>query len=276
MHPGCPRIALHLCLTATLLAGVLVAPGPPARAAARLPQHGADSAFAQHHRQQVRFVLRGTFDDPAMVRRNAIARTVDWRSERRSDGIGWELGSAARGDGSVMSAAFTVVQPARGQAFSLRHCYVLAAFDLVPSGILVVAVRDPEYYWQDYDPHSGLVDPVDLVWYSEDWQEQRHLPLDFNTSELPDDFVLGADGKYLLAVRHPVGPDGRPIPEGHSLELVWLQTGEITDVWLPEVDGYGFYPAAWQPLGLHFTKQGKELQAQAGAQLRIYDVEWLR
>jgi hypothetical protein len=272
MRPGRSPFAILLGLTAMLLG----AAATPVLAASRLPQHGADSAFAQHHRQQVRFVLKGTFDDPAMVRRNAIPRSVDWRTERRIDGIGWELGSAARADGSVMASALTVVQPAHGTAFSLRHCYVLAAFDLIPSGILVVAVRDPEFYWKDYDQHLGLVDPVDLVWYDEQWQEQRHLALDFNTSELPDDFVVGPGGKYLLTVRHPVGPDGRPIPEGHSLEMIWLQTGEITDIWLPEVDGYGFYPAAWQPLGLHFTKDGRELQAQAGGQLRVYDVEWLR
>jgi hypothetical protein len=247
-----------------------------AQAAGRPPQHGADSAFAQHHRQQVRFVLSGVFDAKANVEHNAIPRLADWRQQRDFDGIGWQLGTAAREDGSVMTAALTVVKPAHGPSFSLRHCYVLAAFDLIPRGILLVTVRDPQYYWPGYDAHLGLTDPVDLVWYSEDWQEQRHVPLDFNTAEFPDDFVMAPTEKYLLCVRHPVGGDGKPVAEGHSLDLVWLETGDITDTWLPEVGGSGFYPAAWQPLGLRFSSDGKQLQAQAGDQLRVYDVDWLR
>jgi hypothetical protein len=265
-----------MSLAAGLQLATLAAIFVIAKAAPQLPQHGADSSFAQHHRQQVRFVLHGTFEDAATVRRNTPSRRADWRTERRLDGIGWQLGSAARDDGSVMNSALTVVQPAHGKPFSLRHCYVLAAFDLIPSGIVVVAVRDPQYYWQDYDPHLGLVDPVDLVFYSEDWQEQRHIPLDFSPQEFPDDFVLGPGGRYLLGIRHPVDRQGQPLAEGHSLELIWLQTGEITDTWLPEVNGSGFYPAAWQPLGLHFTSDGKQLQATAGTQLRVYDVDWLQ
>jgi hypothetical protein len=239
------------------------------------PVRDGGGTFGAHHRAQVRFILSGVLTGDTELNRARIPRQADWRGERRFEGIGWELGSAVREDGPVMNAALTVVRPAHYPAFSLPHCCVLAAFDLSPRGHLLVAVRDPQKYWPDGNAAVGVTDPVDLVWYSEDWQEDHFITLAYGAGEFPDDFVLSPTEKYLLCIRHPE-QGGQPIEAGHSLNLIWLQDGAITDIFLPEVDGFGYYPAPWQPLGLQFQRSGRQLKARAGDQLRIYDVEWNR
>jgi hypothetical protein len=239
------------------------------------PIHDGGGTFGARHRGQVRFVLDSVLTEPSQVKRTRIERTADWRKERRFDGIGWELGSAVRQGSSVMANALTVIQSANYPRVQLEHCYVLAAFDLHPRGHLLVCIRDPQRYWPNGQQALDVTDPVDLVWYSEDWQEDHFITLGYSAGEFPDAFVLGPAQKYLLCIRHPE-QDGKPLTAGHSLNLIWLVDGAITDVFLPEVDGLGFYPATWQPVGMQFQRDGKQLQVLAGGQLRIYDVEWNR
>jgi hypothetical protein len=244
------------------------------------PRRDGGSTLGAKHRSQVQLVLKGVLDDPLTLQRYRFNREPDWRKERRLSGIGWELGSAARPEGDVMTSALTAVQPAHVMPFSLPNCYVLAGFDLRPSGILLVTVRDPRSYWADaaeVQARDGLPEPdsVDLVWYDEGWVEERHQPLAFEPGEFPEDFVLSPGQNYLLCIRRPMKA-GRPIAEGASLCLVWLADGTITDVYLPEVDGAGFYPVAWQPLGMQFQAGGKELAVKAGQQIRTYDINWIR
>lgn len=237
------------------------------------PLRDGGSTFGATHRSQVRFVLDGVLTDPSAIGRSRIERQADWRSERRISGIGWELGCAARNDGDLMRDALTVVQQPGNPPLSLRHCYTLAAFDLKPSGILAVMVRDPQRYWPNSSEMLGVTDPVDLVWFDDNWNEERFITLDYTAGEFPDGFVLAPTGKYLLCIRHPEQA-GRPLTEGHSLNMIWLVDGTIADIFLPEVDGFGYYPASWLPLGLRFEKDGKQLTAHAGDQMRTYDVAW--
>lgn len=237
------------------------------------PVRDGGSTFGARHRSQLRFVLSGVLTDPAAISRSRIERQTDWRKERRLSGAGWELGCAARKDGALMKDALTVVQQRGNPPLSLRHCYTLAAFDLSDGGKLAVMVRDPQYYWPNGSEMLGVTDPVDLVWYDDNWNEERFITLDYSDGEFPDGFVLAPAEKYLLCIRHPE-QSGKPVTEGHSLNMIWLVDGTIADIYLPEVDGFGYYPASWLPLGLRFEQGGRQLAAQAGDQLRIYDVEW--
>jgi hypothetical protein len=217
--------------------------------------------------QTPRFRLTGSVE-----RDWGLAPLADWRRLREFDGIGWKLGTVARGDGSVMHSAYTVVHPAKGEPFVLQHCYVLAAFDLLPGGILLVAVRDPEYYRKGYDYEQGVVDPVEAVWYSDDWQEEAVLELPFAPEDEPDGFILGPDQRSLLAIRHPVDADGEPAPSGHSLAQVSLEQGWLRTRYLPEYSADGTPPLGWQPLRMEWD--GGALLVQAGPELRRYRLEW--
>lgn len=203
----------------------------------------------------------------------AIAAEANWRHERIFEGIGWKLGSVSRGDSSVMNGGFTVIQPAKGKPFAWKNCYVLAAFDLLPRGVLAVTIRDPQYFWPGYDLEQAVIDPLELVWYDENWVEQYHTVLDYAADEYPDDFQLDPSAKYLLAIRHPLGLDGKPEPKGHSLNLIYLSDGSIVDVHLPDADAQGELPPAWWPVRMDWTPDG-ELAVQAGRQVRIYGIEW--
>jgi len=139
--------------------------------------------------------------------------------------------------------------------------------------VLLVTVRDPQFYWEGYDYTQGVLDPVELVWYDDDWLEQYHTVLDYAASELPDDFRLDPSQQYLLAIRHSLGNDGKPATAGHSLNVVYLSDGSLADVYLPEVEGSGEYPAVWWPVGMAWNDR-EQLMVQAGEQLRVYDVEW--
>jgi len=214
------------------------------------------------------FVLRDVLD-----RDQGIAREADWRAERIFEGIGWKLGTVSRGDGSVMKGGFTVVRPAKGQPFTLKHCYVLAAYDLLPRGILLVTVRDPQLYWKDYDYEQGITDPVELVWYDDKWQEQYSTVLDYAADEYPDDFRISPDEKYLVSIRHPLELDGKPAPAGHALNIIYFSNGSINDLWLPEIDGTGQLPASWWPVLMEWGPKGT-LTVQAGKQVRVYEVQW--
>lgn len=226
------------------------------------------------------FMLQETQDGRA-----GIAPLADWHSARVITGIGWELATAARGDGSVMTGGLTVVQHSKAAQLShkqsagtsvphsFKHCYVLAAFDLLPSGYLLVTVRDPQYYWPDYDAQQGVIDPVELVWFDEEWQEQQSLPLDYAANEYPDDFVLSPDQQTLLAIKHPVDEAGDPSPDGQILNMIHLFDGSISDVILPDADAMGNLPAQWQPVLLDWDKRGY-LVLQAGKQIRRYEVTW--
>jgi hypothetical protein len=271
-------VLIRLCL----LIGLGVASVALLTSARQFPPHrDGGSTLGARHRSQVQLVLKGVLEDPDTVRKYRFPpREPDWRKERRLSGIGWELGTAARPDGYVMTAALTAVQPAHVMPFSLPNCYVLAGFDLRPSGILLVTVRDPRSHWIDapeIQAHNALPEPdsLDLVWYDEGWIEQRHQALAFEAGEFPEDFVLSPAQNYLLCIRRPMKA-GKPLAEGASLCLIWLADGTITDVHLPEVSGAGFYPAAWQPLGMQFQQGGKELAVKAGQQVRVYDINWLR
>lgn len=226
------------------------------------------------------FLLQETQDGSA-----GIEPLADWGTERVITGIGWELATVSRGDGSVMDGGLTVVQHSKAARLSrkhgagpdvplsLKHCYVLAAFDLLPSGYLLVTVRDPQYYWLEYDVRSGVIDPVELVWYDADWQEQQSLPLDYAASEYPDDFVLSPDQRTLLAIKHPVDDAGEPSIDGQMLNIIYLFDGSINDVLLPDTDAQGNLPAQWQPVGMDWDKRGY-LVLQAGKQTRRYEVKW--
>jgi hypothetical protein len=230
--------------------------------------------------QMPNFLLQETQDGSA-----GISPLADWHSERIITGIGWELATAARGDGPVMEGGLTVVQHSKAARLSgkhaagpdvplsLKHCYILAAFDLLPSGYLLVAVRDPRYYWPDYDAKQGVVDPVELVWYDAQWKEQQSLPLDYAENEFPDDFILSPDQRTLLAIKHPVDDSGEPAPDGQMLNIIHLFDGSINDVILPEADAQGNLPAQWQPVEMDWDKRGY-LVLQAGKQTRRYEVKW--
>lgn len=231
----------------------------------------ACSAGQQLAGKQPPQVPRFTFTD-SMQRNWGIDPLADWRQLRELDGIGWKLGTVARGDDSVMRAAYTVVHPAKGEPFVLQHCYVLAAFDLAPRCILVVAVRDPEYYRPGYDYEEGVVNPVEAVWYDEQWQEQSVLTLPFAPNEMPDGFILGPDERSLLAIRHPVDDDGEPAPGGHSLAQVSLEAGWVRTRGLPEYSADNTPPLSWQPVRMEWDDGA--LLVQAGPELRRYSLEW--
>ncbi len=198
---------------------------------------------------------------------------ADWRSERFFEGIDWQLGTVSRGDGEIMTGGFTVIHPYQVQPFSLRHCYVLAAFDLLPRGYLLVAIRDPEYYWPDYSVSDGVVDPLELVWYDESWSEDSHTLLDMPAGIYPDDFLLSPDRRTMLAITHPLDRDGDLAGQGQRMLAIDLRSGETDDVWLPEVDGYGNLPPEWWPVRMQWGRNNT-LQVQAGPELRIYHMRW--
>jgi hypothetical protein len=229
---------------------------------------------------QPSFLLQETQDGSA-----GIEPAADWRAERTLTGIGWELATASRGDGSVMDGALTVIQHSKAAQLSgkhraeanapitFKHCYVLAAFDLLPSGYLLIAVRDPQYYWKDYDYKQGVVDPIDLVWYDENWKEQQSLALDYAANEFPDDFVLSPDQRTLLAIKHPLDDSGEPSKDGQGLNIIYLASGNINDVNLPDADEQGNLPAEWQPVRMAWDQRGY-LVVQAGKSQRRYQMKW--
>ncbi|MEZ5339593.1 MAG: hypothetical protein R3F46_15185 [bacterium] len=198
---------------------------------------------------------------------------ADYRKERFIDGIDWQLGTVSRGDGDVMHGGFTVIHPYQVQPFSLRHCYVLAAFDLLPRGYLLVAVRDPEYYWPDYNIADEVVDPIELVWYDDAWQEESHVLLDFPAGAYPDDFLLSPDRRSMLAITHPRDGDGDLPGQGQGIKHIDLRSGAVDDVWLPEVDGFGNLPPEWWPVRMRWGRNSN-LEVQAGPELRIYHMRW--
>lgn len=199
--------------------------------------------------------------------------TADWRTERFFEGIDWQLGTVSRGDSDVMNGGFTVVHPYQVQPFSLRHCFVLAAFDLQPRGHLLVTIRDPEYYWPDYSVSDGVVDPIELVWYDEDWVEESQITLDFPAGSYPDNFLLSPDRRTLLAITHPVDSGGGLAGPGQGIRAIDLRSGEVDEVWLPEVDGYGNLPLEWWPVKMRWGRNNI-LEVQAGPELRIYHMRW--
>lgn len=230
--------------------------------------------------QQPSFLLQETQD-----RRTGIDPVADWRSQRTISGIGWELMTVSRGEGSVMDGGLTVIHLSKVAQLSskrdanpsvpltFKHCYVLAAFDLVLQGYLLVTVRDPQYYWKDYDYKEGVVDPVELVWYDQDWQEEQSLTLDYATEDFPDDFVLSPDKRTLLAIKHPVNSSGDPAKAGQSLNMIYLASGNIDDVYLPEADERGNLPAGWGPVQMAWDSRGY-LVVQAGNTQRRYSMKW--
>jgi hypothetical protein len=227
-----------------------------------------------------RFTLQEVLDQDA-----GIPQLADWRKERLLDGMGWKLATVSRGEGSVMQGGITVIQRSKVQLLkggasehadvpvTLRHCYVLAAFDLLPREHLLVTVRDPQRYWPGYDYKQGLTDPLELVWYDESWKEEQSLLLSYAGTAFPDDFVLSADQRTLLAIRHPVDDEGKPDPAGHALDLIYLNDGSIKAVALPEAGAQGQLPAEWQPVLMQWDSRGK-LLVQAGQQARKYEVAW--
>lgn len=209
----------------------------------------------------------------AVLRDWGLKELAPWREQRVIEGIGWKLGTVARGDGDVMSGGYTVVHPAKGTPFSWKHYYVLAAFDLMPSGFLVIAVRDPELYWEGYDFKAGVTDPVEAIWYDSKWQEESALRLEFATDDFPDGFILAPDQKNLVTILHPVNAESELIPTGHSLSRVRLLTGEISRIPLPGTGDYGVAPAAWWPVLMAWS-DGGDLLMQAGEEFRRYTVSW--
>ena len=221
-----------------------------------------------HARERPELVLKETID-----RAWQLDKYADWRQERFFSGYGWELGTVSRGDGSVMQGGFTVVHPAKGNPFSWRHCYVLASFDTLPHGILLVTVRDPEFHWSGYDYTEGVVDPIEIVWFDDSWEEEDRMVLDFSATDYPDEFQLAPSGEVLLAIRHSVDDQGKLDKQGHQLDLVYLLDGEIRSLVLPEAGPGGLPPGEWWPVLMHFDDDGN-LLVQAGAALRRYEVRW--
>ena len=150
---------------------------------------------------------------------------------------------------------------------------MLACFDLMPSGYLVVAVRDPALYRDDYVFEDHVTDPVEVVWYDKDWQEEDATVLDFAAEDFPDSFVLAPDEKSLLAVRHPVDADGGLEKAGHTLCRILLLTGEIIDLPVPGTGPDGVVAAAWWPVLMSWSDRG-DLLMQAGEEFRRYTVSW--
>ncbi|GEM_PF-2097447 len=217
--------------------------------------------------------LRPQFTLKDAVRQDwGIAPLAGWGGERITDGIGWKLGTVSRGDGGVAAGGFTVVHPAKGEPFSLKRCYLLAAFDLLPRGVLGVAIRDPQYYWADYDLDLQLTDVVELVWYSESWEEEQALALEIDPLLRPDDFVLAPDQRSLLAIAHVEDEEGQPAEPGHRLLQIALLDGEVTELPIPGTDHAGEPPAAWWPLLMEWDDGA--LLIQAGDELRRYEVTW--
>lgn len=221
------------------------------------------TAFAQPE-----FVLR-----QSVKRNQVIPAKADWHKERLFDGIGWMLGTASRGDGSVMKGGFSVVHPHHVDAFTMKHTYVLAAFDLNPDGYLLVTIRDPEYHWPDYDFDDNVVDPLELVWYDKGWEEVTATVLGIPQELYVDDFIISPDERYLLAISHPIDEDGTPNLSGHGLVLVDMKFGEFEELLLPEWEGAGAAPASWWPVRMIWTGQGG-LVVQAGKELFQYEVRW--
>ena len=198
--------------------------------------------------------------------------TTDWRRERFFEGIDWQVGTVSRGDGEVMTGGFTVVHPYQVQPFSLRHCYVLAAFDM-PRGYMLVAVRDPQYYWPEYSTADGVSDPLEIIWYDEDWSEEDHLTLNIPPGSNPDDFLLSPDRRTLLAITHPLDNQDELSGPGQQVLAIDTRSGAIDEVWLPEVDGFGNLPVAWWPVMMRWGRHNN-LEVQAGSELRIYTMRW--
>jgi hypothetical protein len=211
--------------------------------------------------------------DSLSARQWALEEQADWHSPRYFSGIGWELGTAAREDEPVMRGGYTVIQDTKAGPVTLKHCFVLAAFDLIPARHLLVCIRDPQHYWPRYDVSQGVTDPIDLVWYDAQWQEIAYLNLDYAGTERPDEFVINDTGNALVAINKAVMDNGKLDPGGHWLNLISLRDGSITDMYLPEADGMGVLPAAWLPLLMHFQSDGR-LQVQAGEELRLYKLKW--
>jgi len=208
----------------------------------------------------------------AVERDWGIAELADWHSQRILEGIGWRLGTVSRGGQSVMKGGYTVIHPAKGTPFSWQHVYVLAAFDLLPDAIMLVAVRDPERYWPGYDVADGERDPVELVWLDAMWEEQDAAVLDFAGSDFPDGFVLAPDQRSLLAILHPVDAEDELAQAGHVLVSISLRDGGISMVHLPGTEDLGGAPAAWWPVLMQWD--GDALLAQTGHELRRYEVHW--
>jgi hypothetical protein len=208
----------------------------------------------------------------SVIRDWGIEPLAAWGELRELDGIGWKLGTVARGDGSLMRTSYTVVHPPKAEPFVLQHCYVLAAYDLVPSGILLVVVRDPEYYLAGYDYTDELTDMIEAVWYSDDWEEESAMQLDFAPQEHADGFVLAPDQRTLLAIRHPVDTEGEPAIAGHELVQVSLEAGWIRQRALPGYGDDGVAPAGWWPVRMRWDNAA--LLVQAGDELRRYSMEW--
>ena len=198
--------------------------------------------------------------------------TSDWRRERFFEGIDWQIGTVSRGDSEVMTGGFSVVHPYQVQPFSLRHCYVLAAFDL-PRGYLLVAVRDPQYYWPEYNVSDGVVDPLELVWFDSDWTEEDHLTLNVPPGSNLDDFLLSPDRRTVLAITHPLDSKDELAGPGQKVMAIDTRSGEIDEIWLPEVDGFGNLPVAWWPVKMQWGRHSN-LEVQAGPELRIYTMRW--
>ena len=221
------------------------------------------------------------YKQPGFTLQDAVLRDMElqkqhaWRTERVFDGIGWKIGTVSRGDGAVMDGGYTVVHPTKGNPFSWKGYYVLAAFDLMPHGFLLVTVRDPERYWkEDFDRDAGIADPVEAVWYNGKWEEEMRTVIEFPADSYPDKFILAPDEKTLLAVLHPVDPEGKLEPSGQRLVQVVLITGEVVELPVPGTGGALEPPAAWWPVLMEWSPRG-DLLMQAGEEFRRYTVDWL-
>ncbi len=202
-----------------------------------------------------------------------LAELADWHSPRFFSGIGWELGTAAREARDVMTGGYTVIDDHKAGHVTLKHCYVLAAFDIIPGKHLLVCVRDPDHYWPGYNAALSVTDPLDLVWYDDQWEEYAYLTLDYSSMERPDEFIMDPACTCLLAINKALSDVERIDPGGHWLNLISLRDGVISDVHLPEADSLGNLPSAWLPVLMHFQADGR-LQVQGGNELRLYEVRW--
>jgi len=209
-----------------------------------------------------------------------IAELADYTRDREINGLGWKIASAVRADqtgaiDSIMRRGLTVILPDKGDPKPLKHCYVLAGFDLLPNEQLLVCIRDPEVYWEGYDYRRGLVDQIQLVWYDKDWNETWCMPLEYEVTDFPDDFRISEQELNLVAIRHPVREAGSEVltQTGHALDTVRLKDGLISPVPLPEEDAYSTLPASWLPLKMRWDDNGW-LLVQAGSSLRKYSLSW--
>jgi hypothetical protein len=201
---------------------------------------------------------------------------ADWERERVISGAGWTIASGMAEAASTMRGGYTVIHREDGLPLVRQHCYVLAAWDYTPTeavdyGWLLVTVRDPEYYWDTVDPELDVVDPVELVWLNQRWEEVISTVLDFPPGMRPDSFRMAPDERSLLAVLHPVSAEDSTRGDAELVRIM-LDYGTVQQLATP-TECRTAAAGSEYPLHLGWTDDGR-LLAQVGDTLWEYTTTW--